>query len=265
MGLVQRKVGIIGGTGRMGSWFADLLERSGETVYRIGRSTELTPSEAAKNCDVVVISVPIAETVNIIREIGPLVPKHALLMDLTSIKKEPVKAMLEHSDSQVVGLHPLFGPDNLITKGRKAVVCHGRGKQGIDWLTHTLEQFGIELIYMDPLSHDRLMGIIQGVNHLSTLALGLSLSRSEFLCNEIVRSSTQTFAQRIDRIRAVLEQPPELFESILMDNSEAEEFIGTYKDAVRELSEITTNRDREKFRDIFKSLKAFCASKQEKR
>ena len=119
MGLVLKKVGIIGGTGRMGSWFADLLEQSGATVYRIGRTTDLTPSEAAAKCDVVVISVPIAQTVKIIREIGPLVSKHALLMDLTSIKKEPVQAMLEHSNAQVVGAHPLFGPDSTINNGQK--------------------------------------------------------------------------------------------------------------------------------------------------
>ena len=113
---------------------------------------------------------------------------------------------------------------------------------------------------MDPVEHDRLMGLIQGVNHLSTLALALCMNRSEFSFKEIVKTSTQTFDQRIDRIKSFVDQPPELFESILMDNSDAGEFIDRYKDAVREIIEITRNRDREAFREIFKSLKVFCGS-----
>ena len=35
---------------------------------------------------------------------------NALIMDLTSLKKEPVEAMLKYSEAEVIGIHPLFGP-----------------------------------------------------------------------------------------------------------------------------------------------------------
>jgi len=44
----------------------------------------------AQKSDVVVVSVPIADTVRVIREIGPLVPGEGLLMDLASLKAGPV-------------------------------------------------------------------------------------------------------------------------------------------------------------------------------
>ena len=51
--------------------------------------TELTPEEAAGVADVVVISVPIDRTVDVIHRLGPLVRGDALLMDVTSIKEAP--------------------------------------------------------------------------------------------------------------------------------------------------------------------------------
>ena len=56
------------------------------------------------------LSVPIHRTEEIIREIGPAVRKGGLLMDLTSLKKAPVEAMLKYSGAEVLGVHPLFGP-----------------------------------------------------------------------------------------------------------------------------------------------------------
>ena len=103
MGLTRPTVGIVGGTGKMGSWFAGLLGQSGSKVFRVGRRTDLTPAQVAQQCDVVVISVPIADTVRVIQEVGPLVSENGVLMDLTSVKKGPVEAMLRYSRAEIVG------------------------------------------------------------------------------------------------------------------------------------------------------------------
>ena len=66
--------------------------------------TERTMEEAAAVADVVIVSVPIDTTVELIHRIGPLVRAEALLMDVTSIKVAPVKAMLDSCRGSVVGL-----------------------------------------------------------------------------------------------------------------------------------------------------------------
>ena len=103
-------VGIIGGTGGMGRWFADLLKKEGLTVHVSGRKTTLSSDELAKICNVVVVSVPISTTAEMIKSVGPLVPEGSLLMDLTSLKKEPVELMLANSRADIIGCHPLLGP-----------------------------------------------------------------------------------------------------------------------------------------------------------
>ena len=249
------KVGIIGGTGSMGSWFADFLERLGIEVFRVGRKTDITPVEAARQCDIVVISVPIADTVGVIREIGPLVSEEKLLMDLTSIKKEPTQAMLEYSRAEVVGLHPLFGPDVTSGLSLRIAVCPGRGETGLNWLLKIFRdsKFGVTILSAE--EHDRIMGLIQGVNHFSTIALALTISRSGLDLKDLENCSTQTFKHRLDRIRSILVQPEELFESLLIDNTHAGEYIDQYLQSVSELSKVTGRKDKKAFGDIFHMLR----------
>jgi prephenate dehydrogenase len=255
MGLTHPKVGIVGGTGRMGSWLALLLEGRGLTVLRTGRKTDLTPSEMARQCDVVVISVPIADTVRIIKEIGPLVSEKGLLMDLTSVKKAPVETMLKYSRAEVVGVHPLFGPDSGSSSDLRIAVCPGRGHEGRNWIIDIFRDEGFQVVTLEPEKHDRIMGIVQGVNHFSTLALAHCISRSGIEIDHLVNVSTFTFNQRLGRIRSILEQPGELFGSLLMDNPAAGEFIEQYLESVESLIRITRNGDREAFGELFNSLK----------
>lgn len=89
------KVGIIGGTHGMGKWFAGLLKKEGCVVHVSGRKTKLGIIDLARLCNVIVVAVPISATADIIKQVGPLLSKDTLLMDLTSLKKEPVKADAE--------------------------------------------------------------------------------------------------------------------------------------------------------------------------
>jgi prephenate dehydrogenase len=206
---------------------------------------------------VVVISVPIADTIKVIQEVGPFVSEHGLLMDLTSLKKASLEAMLDYSSAEVLGAHPLFGPEEKPPKRRTVAICPGRGETGMKWLTGVLKKAGIKVLVMDPEEHDRKMGLIQGVNHFSTLALALCISQSGFRFEDIMDCSTHTFRRRLDRIRSIMMQPPELFESLLMDNPQASEYIEQYRRSVEGLIRITRDGDRKAFEELFESLKKF--------
>ncbi len=130
----QLTIGIIGGTGQMGQWFKRFFERNKCKVIISGRKTEIKPSECASKCDVVIVSVPIDITINVIEEIAPFVKEDALLMDFTSIKKEPVDAMLKFSRSAVIGVHPVFGPSLNTLKNQTIVICPARPKKWLDWV-----------------------------------------------------------------------------------------------------------------------------------
>jgi prephenate dehydrogenase len=164
-------VGIIGGTNGMGRWLADLLTAQGFTVHVTGRKTQMKALDAARICDVVVISVPIAATASVIAEVGPHVRKGQVLMDLTSLKKEPVALMLQYSEAEVVGCHPLFRPLCDGTVGTQYCFMPGPGDAWYAWIKTIFCETGYTVLERTPDEHDRMMAIVQVLNHFNTIVL----------------------------------------------------------------------------------------------
>jgi prephenate dehydrogenase len=217
----------------------------------------MSPLKMAEQSDVVVISVPIQVTEKVIKEIGPLVREDGLLMDLTSLKKGPLNAMLLYSKCQVVGLHPLFGPESTGKKDRRIAICPGRGDEGLNWISTILRDEGYGITHIDAEIHDRIMGIIQGVNHFSTLALALTIRDSGFDLEDFEDLSTVDFDDRLRRIKTMLNQPEELFESIFMENQSMDESLEGHHASANTLREAINERDTGKFKGIYDSLKEF--------
>ena len=165
-------IGIIGGTGGIGRWFADFFRGEGYPVDISGRSTGLTIPEIAARCQVVIVGVPIDATSDIIRRVGPQMRQGNLLMDLTSLKEEPVAEMLKSSVSEVIGCHPLFGPDVTSLDDQNIALCPGRGEHWLAWLVDLLEKRNARVIKTTPRHHDKMMAVIQVLTHINTMAMG---------------------------------------------------------------------------------------------
>ena len=253
------RIGIVGGTGGMGSWFAAFLEQAGLEVLRAGRKTPLFPEDLAARCDVVVISVPIPETLPVIKRIAPLVREEGLLMDLTSVKARPLAAMLKYSGAAVLGAHPLFGTDPDPVPEKRVALCPGRGEWWRRWLTRILEQGGLRVVMLSAERHDRLMGVIQGVNHFASLALARCLLASGFSWEEITGCATQSFQRRTRRIEEMAMQRPGLFESLLKENPAAGDAVKGYLRAVEDLFGIIGQGDGNEFFEAFDQIRRFVA------
>ena len=104
------EIGIIGGTGGIGRWFADCFRKEGYRVHVTGRREGMSLPELAVRCRIVIVSVPIAATLDVIRQVGPLLPEDSLLMDFTSLKEEPLREMLAATRAEVDRLPPPLRP-----------------------------------------------------------------------------------------------------------------------------------------------------------
>ncbi len=255
MKLNDPTVGIIGGTGKMGGWLGSVLEAQSARIVNLGRDRATDLPALVQTCQVIVVSVPIADTLEVIRQIGPYVAEDGLLMDLTSVKRAPLTEMMKWSRAQVVGAHPLFGPEGPGGDRGRVVLCPGRGEEGMAWVTALFERAGIGVLLMDADTHDRLMGMIQGVQHFVTLSLTLTLCRSGLDLETVNQCATTTFRPVLDRIFAMTNQSPHLFQSLLMDNDYAVPFMEAYLKSAGELHQIVKGKDRETFEALFHELK----------
>ncbi len=254
MGLNISTVGIVGGNGRMGTWFANLMEQNGLKVLRAGRHGRPSARDLARACDAVVISVPISTTLEVIKSVAPLMPPDALLMDLTSVKMAPLEAMVKYSHCQVVGMHPLFGPEGAGNKKSNIAICKGRGHEGYYWIKTLLEEAGYNVVTLRPEFHDEVMAVIQAANHFSTLVMGMLVDSLTIDYGQLSNLSTQTFCQVLDRCRQIIKQSPELFASLMMENPYAYKTIRKYIHYCEQLLDIIENKDRNSFKQIVDSI-----------
>ncbi|MFO7570445.1 MAG: prephenate dehydrogenase/arogenate dehydrogenase family protein [Smithellaceae bacterium] len=241
--------GIIGGTNGMGRWFADLLMKEGCRIHVVGRKTQMTAADAAQICDVVVVSVPIAATAEVIAQVGPLLKKDQLLMDLTSLKQEPVALMLAHCPAEVVGCHPLFGPAVTSSAGQNIVLCPGRGKVWYAWLKSIFDKTGYTVLERTPEAHDRMMAIVQVLNHLNNMALGLAIAETGTSLAEVSQFSTPVFKTKMEIVRKVFTESPELYADIIARNPNAQEILNIYERVLLRMRGLIESGDGADLRD----------------
>jgi prephenate dehydrogenase len=210
-------ISIIGGTGGIGKWFADFFEREGHRVLVSGRSRGATLAEAAA-CPMVVVAVPVAATAEVIRAVGPLVPEGSLLMDLTSLKEAPVREMVAATRAEVIGCHPLFGPDVPSLEGQNIVLCPARGGRWLGFLQEIFVKNGARITVTAPEEHDRMMALIQGLTHLETLLTGLTLRDSGVEPSELEAFSTPVFRAKQAIAAKVFGPRPGLYAAMLAQN-----------------------------------------------
>ncbi len=250
-------VAIIGGRGGMGRAMARLFGDLGHAVMVADLDTELTPEEAAALADVVVVSVPIADTEQVIRAIGPHVREDALLMDVTSVKEGPLRAMMESTRASVVGTHPMFGPNVHSLQGQRVVLCSGRGAKWEDWLRRMLVARGLVVTDATAEQHDRAMAVVQVLNHYQTQVLGLTLARFGVPLEESLRFTSPAYLMELYVAGRHFAQSPALYGPIEMRNPRTSEVTAAFSAAAAELAEILEAKDQARFAAVFDEVRAY--------
>ncbi len=229
------EIGIIGGTRGMGKWFAEYVKGQGYAVHVSGSKTGMTAQEMATRCQVVVISVPIGITLDMISRVGPLLAAGSLLMDLTSLKMEPVQAMLKHSRSEVIGCHPLFGPQASSPAGQNVVVFKARGEKWFTWLKYLWEKGGARVVETTPEKHDEIMSVVQGLNHFNTMMMGLVLSKVSAPLAQLEGFTTPFFDAKAAMVKKIFSENPRLYTEIICHNPEVAGLIEIYGQVLEEI------------------------------
>jgi chorismate mutase/prephenate dehydrogenase len=252
-----RTVAIIGGRGNMGRCMAQLFADLGHVVMISDLDTQLTPEDAAAAADVVVISVPIDSTVDVIRRVGPKVRDDGLIMDVTSVKTAPLAAMLEASSANVVGAHPLFGPSVHSLQGQRVVLCPGRGEDWLNWVRQTFQSRGLIVMEASAADHDRIMSVVQVLVHFSTEVMGTALTRLGVSIDETLAFMSPIYLMELIMTARHFAQSPNLYASIQMANPATPAVTGAFLEAAEELRKLSASEDRAGFERMFAEVGAF--------
>ncbi|NQZ06141.1 MAG: bifunctional chorismate mutase/prephenate dehydrogenase [Algicola sp.] len=243
------KIVIFGGNGALGKAFVNMFRISGYTVEVVEKDDWDRVESVVVDADLVIISVPINVTSAVIESL-PKLPDHCILADLTSIKDEPLTAMMEKHSGPVVGLHPMFGPDGSFVK-QVVVVCDGRGSEHYKWLLDQITIWGCITYNSAPQEHDSAMQMIQIMRHFSTFVYGRNLQLENPDLDKLMAFSSPIYRLELAMVGRLFAQNAQLYTDIIFSSKQAIEllkhYINTYEDAVKMLE----SDDKEGFKKAF--------------
>ncbi|MEO7996405.1 MAG: bifunctional chorismate mutase/prephenate dehydrogenase [Gemmatimonadaceae bacterium] len=257
MDIEERTVAVIGGHGQIGKIMVRLFGDLGHRVIVSDVDAELRAAEAAAAADVTVISVPIDKTEAVIRAVGPHVPAHGLLMDVTSVKEAPVAAMLEATTASVLGTHPMFGPSVHSLQGQRVVLCRARGEEWANWVAEMLSARGLIITEATPQQHDRAMSIVQVLTHFQTQVLGLTLARMGMPLEESLQFTSPAYKLELYVTARHFAQSSGLYGPIEMRNPRTAEVTQAFANATRDIATVLADGNQAEFDAMFAEVRAF--------
>ena len=249
-----RQITIVGGKGRMGQLFTQQLTAAGHSVRSLGRKDWDNAPSLLGEAELVLISVPIEQTLAIIERTTQYIAPTTAIADITSIKTTPVAKMLACHDGAVMGLHPMFGPNKNFNK-QKIVVCYGRHNDSFQWLLDFMAERGGELIYCSPQEHDRLMAIVQAVRHFSQFGFGVFLKSERVDPQSSLSVASPNYRSEYEALLSFFQQNPSMYVDIMLATETSCQTIERLATTYRELAELIAKKDRDTLIQIFANTK----------
>jgi len=265
------KVAIIGGTGKMGRWFTKFFLDEGMQVIVSGRSKEKLLKirdelgaeiadnvNAVKSAERVLISVPIENFEDVVREIHPHIRPDQVVIDICSVKEFPVKVMHEYiKTGTTLGTHPMFGPDAENIQDQNFILTPTITKErkfAEDFKTW-LEKRQVNVSIMSPRKHDELMSVVLGLPHFIGIVVSDTLTDCVDLL-ETKRAAGTSYKLLLSLAERVVSQEPEFCASLQMNLPRVESVEGVFCEKTREWLKAIKRKDKSTFADKMRVVKA---------
>lgn len=247
----------VGGEGGMGQLYRQFTENSGHKAYSIDKGNWYKLEEIAPKLDMVIVTVPINVTADVIRRLASKLKPETILADFTSNKSEPLDVMLEVHSGPVVGLHPMHGPDVPNLSKQLMVICAGRDAEKADWFKKQCVLWGMRVIEADPAKHDHVMHLVQGLRHFVALLHGSFMKEYDLFPNEMLDYSSPIYRAELMMTGRIFAQDAELYADIVFANKERRELLLAFFNHHKTLMAMVEKDDKRGFIKEFEAVTDF--------
>jgi prephenate dehydrogenase len=180
--------------------------------------------ECVRIADIVVLSVPVSQTPDVIMECELFMKNRAILLDISSIKNDVVKALLKTPNTITpISIHPMFGPGAKNTINKKLLLVPIREKQREYRIASSIFKGSKIIIIKDAKEHDELMSLILGLVYYINLIFALALSNKKI--SRLRKYSGTSYTIQSLLCESILASEPSLVSSILLLNPYLEKHI----------------------------------------
>ncbi|MGQ9539075.1 MAG: prephenate dehydrogenase/arogenate dehydrogenase family protein, partial [Candidatus Bathycorpusculaceae bacterium] len=258
------------GVGKMGKWFAKLFLKEGMHVVVSDKDKEKLLKTAAEldveiadnvgavqKADMILICVPIENFEEVIAEIGPHTRPKQRIMDICSVKENPINIMHKYITSgTVLGTHPLFGPGVKSIKNQKFVLTPTNSEEQrlAEEFKSWLEGKGAKVYIMSPRKHDKLMSLVIGLPYfLSLVVCDTLITYGNFLEAKEVSGTSYKFLLTL--VEALMSEEAEFSADLQMSLPDVDKVEALFLEKVKEWLNLIKQRNKAVLVDKIKLLK----------
>jgi chorismate mutase/prephenate dehydrogenase len=260
---------VIGGSGKMGRWFAAFLESQGYDVTvadPAGRSGGFAHIADWRTCAeafaVTVIAAPLKVTPGILADMAER--RHAgLIFDIGSLKTPLIPALraLAASGAQVTSLHPMFGPDAELLSGKHVLFLDAGNAEATRKAQRLFDATMVQQTTMALDEHDRLIAYVLGLSHALNIAFSAVLATSGESVPRLADLSSTTFDAQLEVAARVARENPQLYFEIQSLNKHGLEPLTGLQKVIQEIIDAVRDNDEQAFVELMEQGRRYMASR----
>ena len=264
-------VGLIGGSLALALKKRDICKHitgCGRSTGNLDKAIELgviddydiDPAVAVKDCDVVLLAVPMGGMKAVMGAIKPALAEGTVITDAGSTKESVIESACEvfgDLPANLVPGHPVAGNENSgvtaaiadLYQGRRVILTphENNCKEALDTVTAMWQSVGAEVRYMDAGLHDHILAATSHLPHILAFSLVRELANSPHHDN-IFRYA----AGGLRDFTRIAESDPVMWRDICLSNRNAIlAAIDRYRDELEQLQEAIRESDARTIHDMF--------------
>ena len=241
---------LILGAGKMGTFFVDLLSFEHETavydvqpqrlrfMYNTLRFSSLEEIRDFRP-ELVINAVTLKHTLNVFRQILPLLPDDCILSDIASVKTG-MKELYEACGRRYVSTHPMFGPTfaNLgALSSENAIIISEGDYMGRIFFKDLYQRLGLNICEYTFEQHDETVAYSLSIPFVSTFVFAAVMKHQD--------APGTTFKRHMAIARGVLGEDDCLLREILF-NPRTSGQVSKIRDELKELLDIIDRKDEDR-------------------
>tara|TARA_Y100001960_G_scaffold255455_1_gene273704 strand:+ start:250 stop:1110 length:861 start_codon:yes stop_codon:yes gene_type:complete len=244
------KVGIIGGTGKMGSSFQKAFEKLSIKVLVSDIKTKDKENIILKSCDWIILSVPIDQTLSVFKSIKYKIKPTQIFSDLTSVKSILLNETKD-CNFEFISCHPLFGPLNNFNGQNIITIPISTGNE-YSSIKIIFNKMGLKITEMQSFEeHDKYMSLIQGMTHFSHVCFTTAMKKLDLDIDKVMDICSPIYQSNISFSSRITGGDENLYTNIIMDNPLNKEVIDLYLKTSNEIFDLIKNNSYNEFKENF--------------
>ncbi|MHA1754857.1 MAG: prephenate dehydrogenase/arogenate dehydrogenase family protein [Candidatus Odinarchaeia archaeon] len=279
------KITVLGGAGRLGEWITKMLVNEGfevsistpnpdkykKIIERLKVKVFSDNKEAVKFSDIIIVSVPVEKTVNVLNEILPYVKDGSIIVEVASIKK-PILNFIKNNEEiitskkiKLLSVHPMFGPGAESLNNQNVVLIESKYAGNLISKTKEfIEKRKGNTVICSYIQHDKMIAYTLNLPHF-LLILFTSVLKTSPGIELLKKYGGSTFKTLTLIAESLLNESVDLYSHIQIDNKQFKDLLEKLKTNFEELYTIIKKEDVNKFKIFWDKYISSLKSKSDYR